>query len=113
MRLETTKYLEDIRRASGLLSEFTANKTLADYERDDLLRSGVERQFEIIGEAMAQLARIDEATAASIDGYRRVIAFRNVLIHGYAEVDHRLVWDVLQTSLPLLVEQIAELLDEA
>ena len=62
---------------------------------------------------MAQLARTDEAMAARIDGYRRIIAFRNVLIHGYAEVDHRLVWDVVQTSLPALAEQIAALLDEA
>ena len=72
-----------------------------------MLRAGVERWFEIIGEAMAQLARVDEPTAA------RIIAFRNVLIHGYAEVDHRLVWDVLQTNLPILEARIGDLLDES
>ena len=77
-----------------------------------MLRAAVERQFEIIGEAMAQLARVDEAVAPRISGYRRIIAFRNVLIHGYADVDDRLVWDVVETSLPTLVEEIDALASE-
>ena len=91
MRLESRKYLDDMARAARSLRRFTANKTLADYEDDELLRSGVERPFEIIGEAMVQLARVDELTATRIEGFRRIIAFRNVLIHGYADIDHRLV----------------------
>lgn len=113
MRLESRKYLEDMARAARSLRRFTADRTLADYRDDELLRAGVERWFEIIGEAMAQLARVDEPTAARIDGFQRIIAFRNVLIHGYAEIDHRLVWDVLQTNLPVLEAQIGDLLDEA
>ena len=77
-----------------------------------MLRAAVERQFEIVGEAMARLARIDETVAARISGYRRIIAFRNVLIHGYADMDDRLVWDVVERSLPTLVEELAALLDE-
>ena len=64
MRLESRKYLDDMRRAAALLSEFTTTKTLADYEADAMLRAAVERQFAIIGEAMTQLARIDATTAA-------------------------------------------------
>ncbi len=95
MRLEIKKYLYDIQYAIGLLREFTGDKMFADYERDTMMRSAVERQFEIIGEAMAQLAKLDSALASRISKYQRIIAFRNVLIHGYADVDNRLVWDVI------------------
>jgi uncharacterized protein with HEPN domain len=76
------------------------------------VRSAVERQFEIIGEAINQLSRIDPNTAAQIDEYQRIIAFRNILIHGYAQLDDRIVWDLLQTRLPTLYRQAKELLGE-
>ncbi len=66
MWLEAQKSLYDIQRAASLLREFTDGKTFADYESDTLLRSAMERQFEIIGEAIAQLARIDEPLADRI-----------------------------------------------
>ena len=94
MRLEIKKYLYDIQYAIGLLKEFTGDKKFADYERNTMMRSAAERQFEIIGEAMAQLAKLDPALASRISKYQRIISFRNVLIHGYADVDNRLVWDV-------------------
>lgn len=71
MRLEIKKYLYDIQYAIGLLKEFTDSKTFADYERDTMMRSAVERQFEIIGEAMAQLAKLDPALASRISKYQR------------------------------------------
>jgi uncharacterized protein with HEPN domain len=69
---------------------------------DAFLRSAVERQFEIIGEALAQLAKRDPEVAALISDRRSIIAFRNTLIHGYAAIDDRLVWDVLVSQLPAL-----------
>ncbi len=113
MRLEAKKYLYDVHQAAQLIASFTAGKTLAAYEEDAMLRAAVERQFEIIGEALAQLARLDEALAARITDYRRIIAFRNILIHGYAEVDHRIVWDIVQSKLPTLRREVAALLEEA
>ena len=111
MRLEIKKYLYDIQYAIGLLKEFTGDKKFADYERNTMMRSAVERQFEIIGEAMAQLAKLDPALASRISKYQRIISFRNVLIHGYADVDNRLVWDVIQTNLPTLAHEIDALLE--
>jgi uncharacterized protein with HEPN domain len=61
---------------------------------------------------LAQLARIDEPLAARISEYRRIIAFRNILIHGYADVDDGLVWDVIETKLPVLRQEIESLLRE-
>ena len=86
MRLEAKKYLFDIRSAADRLAEFLAGKTFADYQRDAMLRAAVERQFEIIGEAVSQLARFDEELAARFTNFRRIVAFRNILIHGYADV---------------------------
>jgi len=111
MRLEIKKYLYDIQYTIRLLREFTGDKKFADYERDTMMRSAVERQFEIIGEAMAQLAKLDSALASRISKYQRIISFRNVLIHGYADVDNRLVWDVIQTNLPTLAREIDALLE--
>ena len=112
MRLETRKYLYDIQRACKLLSEFTAGKTFADYESSAMQRSAVERQFEVIGEAMNRLARVDDAVVSGITEYRRIVAFRNLLTHGYDVVDDRLVWDVVQTDLPILTSEIDTLLEE-
>jgi uncharacterized protein with HEPN domain len=112
MRREAKKYLYDIHQAAERITGFTAGKTLADYEGEAMLRSAVERQFEIIGEALAQLAKLDEALASRISEYRRIIAFRNILIHGYAEVDHRLVWDIVESKLPTLRREVAGLLEE-
>jgi hypothetical protein len=71
MRLEIKKYLYDIQYAIGLLREFTGDKKFADYERDTMMRSAVERQFEIIGEAMSQLAKLDSVLASRISNYQR------------------------------------------
>jgi uncharacterized protein with HEPN domain len=112
MRLESKKYLFDIRQAAGLLTEFTHGKSFADFQGDPMLRSAVERQFEIIGEALAKLAKIDQETAALISEHRRIIAFRNILIHGYAQIDDRLVWGVLDSKLPTLSQEVKKLLEE-
>ena len=112
MRLEVRKYLYDIQRAAVLLKQFTAGRRFSDYMSDAMLRAAVEREFEIIGEAMAQLAKVDESMAARISGYRRVIAFRNILIHQYADVDDRLVWDVVETNLSTLAVEVNSLLGD-
>lgn len=108
----TRRRLYDIQRAARLLVEFTTGKTFSDYTTDPLLRSATERQFGIIGEAVARLANLDPATASRITGHRQIIAFRNILIHDYESVDDEVVWDVLQTKLPTLSLEIQTLLLE-
>lgn len=110
MRLELAKYLYDIQQAARALSEFVADRSWDDYQRDAMRRAAVERQFEIIGEARVQLAKREPGLAGRIDEYRRIIAFRNILIHGYADVDDRLVWDMVETRLPTLHRQVDALL---
>ncbi len=86
--------------------------TYSDYTSDAMLRSAVERQLAVLGEALTQLAKIDPQTASRISEYQRIIAFRNILIHGYAEIDDRIVWNVLQQYLPELKSQAEVLLTE-
>lgn len=112
MQLESKKYLYDILQAARNLQHFSEGKVFQDYADDALLRSAVERQFEIIGEALRKLSKEDAATANQIDEFERIISFRNILIHGYTEVDDRLVWDILQTKLPVLLRKVESLLDE-
>ncbi len=113
MRLEAQKYLFDIQRAAALLTGFTAGKAFADYAQNPMLRAAVEREFEVIGEALSRLAKLDKDLAAQISEHERIIAFRNILIHGYAEVDDRLVWDIVETKLPVLRREIDALLGAA
>ena len=92
MQRDPKSLLWDAHEAAEVIAAVTAGKSFADFDRDIVLRSAVERQFEIIGEALAQLARIDAAMAQKVPDLRQIIAFRNVLIHGYATVDPARVW---------------------
>ena len=112
MRHDPRKYLWDARRAADLVLEFTAGFDRARYRDDLLLRSAVERQFEIIGEALHQLSRQDQELARLIPDLPRIVAFRNRLIHGYGVIDHDVVWNTVTTELPGLRQQLDELLDE-
>jgi uncharacterized protein with HEPN domain len=112
-REAAAKYLWDARDAAERIARFTAGRSFADYLADEMLRAAVERQFEIIGEAFAGLRRVDPKAAVTIPDLPRIIAFRNVLIHGYASVDDRLVWGVMERDLAALRVVLAQRLGEA
>jgi uncharacterized protein with HEPN domain len=97
-------------QAATLIEQFTTAKSFADFDTDVLLRSAVERQFEIIGEALSNLVKIDPVSAAKITELRDVVAFRNILIHGYAVIDNERVWRVVQEDLPRLQSELSALL---
>lgn len=110
MHADSRKLLWDAREAAGRIARFTAGKHFTDYMADEYLRSAVERQFEIIGEALNRLSKVDAPVADQIPDLPRIIAFRNVLIHGYASVDNRLVWGVIESSLAPLSAALDRLL---
>ena len=112
MQLEARKYLFDIRQACDLLAEFTAGKSLADYAADAMMRSAVERQFEITGEALSKLLKVEPSIAGAITDSKRIISFRNVLIHGYATVSNEAVWTIVEKNLPVLHREVAQLLTD-
>jgi uncharacterized protein with HEPN domain len=110
MRPEARKYLWDANHAAELISRFTATKTFGDFSDDLLLRSAVERQFEIIGEALARLLRLEPDVASSIADVRSIIGFRNVIAHGYDSLDITAVWGLIQGRLPELRDTLRDLL---
>ena len=112
MQLEVKALLEDIRQAAIYISEFTKDKTVGDYASDPLLRSGVERQFEIIGEALNRLSKVVPHIISRISRHRRIISFRNALIHGYDVVDDTVVWEVVTKDLPILRDEVRAFLGE-
>src|ERR1022692_2082952 len=106
MQRDQRAYLWDICNSADLIWGFVANRTLAEYQRDVMLRSAVERQLEIIGEALAQLIRRFPETAAHVSRHVEIISFRNFLIHGYSFVNDAVVWSVIQTDLPILKKEV-------
>lgn len=110
MQLEKQKLLEDIRQAVEAIERYTRGRSLEDYTADDQLQASVERRFEIIGEALNRLRGLDPDMVEQIDDYRKIIAFRNTLIHGYSAIDNRIVWDIVKTHIPRLHKQIQSML---
>jgi uncharacterized protein with HEPN domain len=112
MRRDPRAYLWDVREAADAIASFMQGRGFDAYAGDLMLRSAVERQLAIIGEALSQLARVDQGLAARIPELRRVIGFRNVLIHGYDQIDNAGVWRIVEAVLPPLRRRIADRLVE-
>jgi len=112
MQRDQRAYLWDILNSIDLVRRFVSSRTLADYSQDAMLRSAVERQFEIISEALAQLSRRFPTTTSRISRGSEIIAFRNRLIHGYSFVADAVVWSVVESDLPLLRTEVEDLLAE-
>ena len=112
MKPEAPKYLRDALDTGRTIVDITSGKSFADYERDKILRLAVERCFENVGEALPHVSEKDPDSAARITNYRRIIAFRNILIHGYSVLKHDLVWSAVRDYLPKLLNEIELLLAE-
>lgn len=110
MQPRSPKLLEDIRDAAAFIREATRGSEAEKFRNNRLLRQAVERNFEIIGEAVRRLDREDPETAGRIANHRHIIAFRNVLSHGYDIVDPAVVWSAVQDDLAPLLKDVETLL---
>ena len=99
------KSLHDMLKAARLVLKFTAEKSQQDYLHDEFLRAAVERELEILGEALNRLTKAAPDIADQISERRAIIQFRNVLAHGYDIVDDALVWGIIEIKLPILIAQ--------
>lgn len=98
IRRDSRAYLWDVREAADVVAGFMQGHRFDDYGGDLMFRSAVERHLVKIGEALNQLARVDQVLAARIPELRRVVAFRNVLIHGYDQIDNAGVWRIVEAD---------------
>lgn len=112
MQHDPRSWLWDVRKAADSIAAFVQGRNFVNYEADLMLRSAVERQFEIVGEALSNLSREAPEIAARLSGRRPAIAMRNSLIHGYRVVDNATVWQTIHDDLPGLRAQVDALLAE-
>lgn len=103
------KYLYDIQQSIDSINEYLGEKRdFFVYEQNKLLRRAVERELEIIGEAVNHLLELDKSIA--IENARRIVDLRNFVIHGYDKVDNVIIWGVVSKDLPKLKEQVDALM---
>lgn len=109
---ESPAFLWDAREAATKAASIAQGHGQAEYLGDWVLQAAVERQLEILGEALKNLRTADAETAARIPNVHAIIATRNILVHAYAQVDQRRVWEILTDDLPELIPVLEGLLAE-
>jgi len=105
MKDNAQAHLHDIIQAAHAIDEFITDSSFDDYIINEMLRSAVERKFEIIGEALNRIKKSNPEIVRKIPCHRDIISFRNILIHGYDAIDDRIVWNVITKELqPLILD---------
>ncbi len=112
MQRDPRAFLWDVREAALAIQTFTTGLDVTAYATNQLVQAAVERKFEVIGEALNQLSKLDASIAAQLPDLPQIVAFRNQLIHGYATVNPSTVWTIAQSSLPSLITVVQALLGE-
>lgn len=110
MPRDARAYLSDMIEACDAITLAVRGLDLAAYQANRLVRSSVEREFIIIGEAAAALARVAPELFESITKARRIVDFRNQLTHEYPSVDDAVVWAIVERDVPQLRHECAALI---
>jgi len=104
-------YLLDISNSIDSINEYLGEeRNFKKYESNKLLRRAVERELEIIGEAINRILKVDPEI--EISNSRRIVNLRNWVIHSYDNVDNVIIWGIIDKDLPLLKKQVADLLQK-
>lgn len=104
------KYLLDIITSIESIDEFLGEeRNFEAYQESKMLRRAVERELEIIGEALNKADQID--STLNVENMGKIISLRNRVIHGYDKVDNEIIWGILNRHLPRLKDEIKSLLD--
>ena len=110
MQIEIKKYLFDINESIESIEKYLGDEPdFKIYMSDKMLRRAVEREFEIIGEAMNRIDDLDNSI--NISCKRQIIGMRNRVIHGYDSIDDEIIWGTIEKYLPTLKNEIGKLLE--
>src|SRR5690606_17305932 len=112
MQRDPRAFLWDVRDAARATLGFTEGMDASAYAGHAMAQAAVERKFEVIAEALNQLARLDPLMASRIPDLPKIVAFRNQLIRGYAMVNAGTVWNIVHNALPDLLSTVDALLGE-
>jgi uncharacterized protein with HEPN domain len=112
MARDLSAYLQDILEACNSIEDVMSGVSLEEYRSKRAVRSAVEREFIIIGEALRRVSALDETLFSSISNSRAIVDFRNLLAHDYGAVDDDAVFGLVYSDLIELKVEVGELLDD-
>jgi uncharacterized protein with HEPN domain len=113
MARDASAYLQDVLEACTAIEDVISGVSLEDYRNRRAVRSAVEREFIIIGEALRRVSAIDERLFSSISNSRAIVDFRNILAHDYGAVDDAAVFGLIFSDLLVLKVEVSDLLQDA
>ena len=106
---EVKTWLKDIEQAILEINSFIPDvKNFKDFQKDLKTKRAVERNIEIIGEAMTRILKADPNI--KITDTRKIVDTRNRIIHGYDSVSEDILWGIIIRNLPTLDKEVKELL---
>jgi len=108
MQREIEKLVFDIQKAIEEIENFTNGKDFSDFQKDRSLQLIVEREFEIIGEALNRLCRIVPDIEQKLPETYRIIGLRNIIAHGYDILEYEILWDIVENKIPLLKAKLKQ-----
>jgi uncharacterized protein with HEPN domain len=112
MRRKVLNLLADMESTGHLIESRMRGSSKTEYLSNITLRHAVEREFEIVGEALRRLTDEYPEFRERFTDSQQVIGFRNVLAHGYDAIDDARVWEIARVHLPILLAEIRSLIDE-
>lgn len=111
MNLKIKKYLYDIKVAINSIDEYLGDKrNFFDFQNNKMLKRAIERELEIIGEAVNYILKLDDSLI--LTNARQIVNTRNLVIHNYDKVDEVILWGIITKHLPLLLNEVSKYLDE-
>jgi uncharacterized protein with HEPN domain len=109
----TAKRLHDARAAGEELLGYCEGRTRDDLFSDRTLQLVSQRLIEIIGEALRQAEQSEPTIGDRIERIRDIVGTRNLLVHGYGDVNYSLIWDMIEIYVPRLIETVDSILEDA